>query len=332
MTDAENRNDEQRHAIEEEAVAWLVRLRGDRSGTGLTELEEWLAQSTEHRRAYDWANRHFDASKVLKASQRHGQRRTFGTHDWLMTAAMAAAITVVIALGITFRSEGQKEGASQQARSSPVLQTLPGQIDAVELADGSKVTMDARSRLTVSMDGKERRLQFQQGRARIAVNTDGRPFVVVAGQGELLTRSAHFDISRNSDGRIEIAVLSGEIELRSLLRPAAMRTYRHYAQAGQSIAYPAQDFRPVALSSQGIDRRDWPQGWTEYSSTPLRILIADANRYAQPPIVLDDPALGALLVSGRFRLTETDRFSARIAGLFDLALSRRPNAILLQRQ
>lgn len=329
MTGSEN-GDERRYAIEEEAVAWLIRLRGDKSDAELVKFENWLAQSAEHRRAYQRATHHFDTSKVLKTSKRHGKRRMFGTHGWLIGAAMAAAITAVIALGLTFRSSGQKEGGRRQAGSGAVFQTLPGQIDAVELADGSKVTMDTRSRLTVSMDSKERRLQFQQGRARIAVNTDARPFVVVAGRGELVTSTAHFDISRGSDGRIEIAVLSGQVELRSLLRPVVMQTYRHYAQAGQFIGYPAQNFRPVILSSRGINRRDWPQGWTEYSAIPLRILIADANRYARPPIVLDDPMVGALLVSGRFRLTETDRFSARIAELFDLALSRRPDAIHLQ--
>ena len=329
MTGSEN-GDEQRYAIEEEAVAWLIRLRGDKSDAALVDLEKWLAQSAAHRRAFQWAKHHFDTSKVLKASKRHGKRRIFGTHGWVIGAAMAAAITAVIALGVTFRSGGQKEGGRRQAGSGPVFQTLPGQIDAVALADGSKVTMDARSRLTVSMDSKERRVQFQQGRARIAVNTDARPFVVVAGRGQLVTEAAHFDISRDSDGRIEIAVLSGQVELRSLLRPGVMQTYRHYAQAGQFIGYPAQNFRPVILSSRGINRRDWPQGWTEYSAIPLRILIADANRYARPPIVLDDPMVGALLVSGRFRLTETDRFSARIAELFDLARSRRADAIHLQ--
>ncbi|GLI98036.1 FecR domain-containing protein [Sphingobium sp. BS19] len=330
MTDAGGENEQRREAIEDEAVAWLVRLGGGDQEPAA--LKAWLRESAEHRRAYAWAKRHFDSSIILKTSSRHGRRRAFRPRNLLARAAIAAAIITIVAIGVSFMSVPPMQGDRQLSDNAPVLKTLPGQIDTFDLADGSKVTMDASSRLTVSIKGNERRLRFQQGRARIAVRSDGRPFIVEAGQGELLTRAARFDIGRKSDGRIEIAVLSGQIELRRLLRPAVIRSYSHHAQAGQTIVYSAGNFRPVAGLRDGVDRRDWPQGWTEYEAIPLRILIADANRYARPPIVLDDPALGDLLVSGRFRLTQADRFSARIADLFDLALSRSSSGIHLQRR
>lgn len=332
MKDAEAGNEERREAIEDEAVAWLVRLGDQELESDHAALKAWLRESPEHRRAYAWAQRHFDRSIILRTSGRHGRRRVYSPRHRFAGVAIAAAIIAIFAIGVTFRSVPQMQGESQLADNSPVLKTLPGQIDTFDLADGSKVTMDASSRLIVSISGNERRLRFQQGRARIAVRANARPFIVEAGQGELLTRAALFDIGRTVDGRIEIAVLSGKVDLRRLMRPAVMRSYPHHARAGQTIAYPTDSFRPVARPRQGIDRRDWPQGWTEYDSIPLRVLVADANRYARPPIVLDDPALGELLVSGRFRLTQADRFSVRIADLFDLALSRRSSGIHLQRR
>lgn len=329
MTDTENGSEEHYDSIEEQAVAWLVRLRRDNAKTEPAELTAWLTQSPDHRSAYDWAKRHFSASEVLKVSKRHGLRRTFGTHSWRAKPAVAAAIAAAVALSATFWLNRPMGGSSQQADAPRLLQTLPGQISAVDLAEGTKVTMDAGSHLDI-VNGDERRLQFQQGRARIAVKSDGRPLTVIAGEGEIFTRTALFDVSRSMDDRIEIAVLSGEVELRDLLRPATLHTYSRHVRAGQAVTYPARKFRPEPLRRQGIDRRDWPLGWTEYSSIPLRTLIDDANRYASPPIRLDDPTLGALLVSGRFRLTESDRFSTRIAELFDLTLVRRSNAIHLR--
>jgi transmembrane sensor len=332
MRDAGAGDEKRREAIEDEAVAWLVRLGDRKLESQPAELNAWLRESPEHRRAYAWAKRHFDRSIILRTSGRHGRGPLLSRKNWLAGTAIAAAIIAAITTGVTLISVGRMRDGSQLADSSPELKTLPGQIDTFDLVDGSKVTMDASSRLNVVISGNERRLRFQQGRARIAVKADRRPFIVEAGQGELLTNAALFDIGQTVDGRIEIAVLSGQVDLRRLMRPAVMRSYPHHARAGQTIAYPADIFRPVARSRQGIDRRDWPQGWTEYDAIPLRILIADANRYARPPIVLDDPALGELLVSGRFRLTQADRFSIRIADLFDLTLSRRSSGIHLQRR
>ncbi|KTE78444.1 hypothetical protein [Sphingopyxis sp. A083] len=60
--------------------------------------------------------------------------------------------------------------------------------------------------------------------------------------------------------------------------------------------------------------------------------IAGLNRYAVIPIVIDDAALATLKVSGRFHLSETDSFAARIASLFDLRVERKADAIHLRRR
>jgi transmembrane sensor len=61
-------------------------------------------------------------------------------------------------------------------------------------------------------------------------------------------------------------------------------------------------------------------------------VIADANRYARQPIELDEPPLGNLLVSGRFHITDSDRFAERIASLFGLAAVHRQGAIHLRKR
>jgi transmembrane sensor len=46
--------------------------------------------------------------------------------------------------------------------------------------------------------------------------------------------------------------------------------------------------------------------------------------------MLDDPVSGTLLVSGRFQLTRTDRFAARVADLFDLTVVDRADSLHLR--
>jgi transmembrane sensor len=316
--------------MEEQAVAWFVRMRAPHSAEEAARFDQWFEASAEHRHAYAWAKLHFDNAESLKLSRRYGRRRSIGPSIRLIGAAVAAAIIAVIVLGLSLWPVERMMPAGDQARSSPILQTLPGQIDAVELNDGIVVTMDTNSRVAVAVDGLERRLRLERGRARIAVQPDSRPFVMEAGGGELFTRAAMFDIDRTDEGAIEIAVLSGDLEVRKLLRPAVLQAPLQRFKAGQSLAYGAEDFRPIAPSRFRINRRNWPEGWAEYGEVPLKVLIADANRYARRPIMLDDPVSGTLLVSGRFQLTRTDRFAARVADLFDLTVVDRADSLHLR--
>ncbi len=330
MSDTERDDDARRRAVEEQAIAWFSHMRAAGDDADHAELEKWLEQSAEHRRAYEWASRHFETAALLKMSRRHGRKDHASRPTWMIGLAIAAAMILAIALGATFRSGSRGEEANAQMRRPPVMRAPPHQIRNLALADGSKLTLDADSRVEIAMTRKERRLRLIGGKARIAVKADSRPFILEAGPGEVSAQVARFDVGLDSQGQIELAVLSGDVELRSLLRPAMAIVAGQRVLAGQSIGYAADSFRPIALASDGIDDRDWPQGWVEYSSVPLRRLVEDSNRYARRPIILDDPSLGDLLVSGRFQLTETDRFAERIAELFDLVASRRSDGIHLR--
>src|SRR3546814_9779043 len=57
-----------------------------------------------------------------------------------------------------------------------------------------------------------------------------------------------------------------------------------------------------------------------YRSIRLDRLVAEANRYAVLPIMIDDPATAAFEVSGRFHVSQTERFADRIASLFGLSV------------
>jgi transmembrane sensor len=99
----------------------------------------------------------------------------------------------------------------------------------------------------------------------------------------------------------------------------------------QPVIYTPDNPASTAVVAPTGDTRDWPTGWVEYRSISLDALVAQANRYAKVPIVLDDPSLASLQASGRFKLTDTEKFAARIAEPFGLRVSRRSGGIHLSR-
>jgi transmembrane sensor len=54
----------------------------------------------------------------------------------------------------------------------------------------------------------------------------------------------------------------------------------------------------------------------------LEDVLAEANRYGRYKIVLEDPALGSLQISGGFRPADTQKLAETLAAALDLTLSR----------
>ncbi|OUC56149.1 hypothetical protein CA262_15760 [Sphingobium sp. GW456-12-10-14-TSB1] len=332
MTDRHAEADDRRAVIEETAVGWFVRMRGEDADQLRAEFDAWIDASPEHRKAYDWAQRHFGASEILKTPAPSKIRQTKRHWGWLAAGtAVAAAVLLAINLNPPFRAPVANNGP-EAIQPGSSLATAHGEIRIFRLTDGSSVTLDSDSRIEVAMNDSERRLRLLGGKARVAVARERRPFIVEAGAGAVETEEALFDIGFNRPNRILVSLVSGKAAIGGLVQPAAYYRGSQPLMMGRPMAYSAGSFDPSPFTGHIADDRDWPSGWVEYREISLGALVAEANRYAAPPIRLDDPETGALKVSGRFKLTDTETFASRTAELFDLTVSQRPDGTYLARR
>lgn len=318
-----------RAAIEDQAVEWLVKMRGEEAEDLRPAFEAWLARSSAHSAAYDWAEAHFVRSGRLKDSKRHGIGRFMASRKWLLTAAAASALLLLFQPQAGF---GPFEDGGDSAWAAQPLESPHGEIRSYDLSDGSKVTLDSGSRVEVAMTPAGRRVKLREGKARFAVVRDRRPFVVEAGAGAVRADEAVFDVGYGDGDQIEVSLVSGRANVRPLVQTAAYSTDARVLPADRSLRYSVRNFRPMPVTDSGANRHDWPSGWVEYRSVTLRCLIAEANRYARKPIILDDMQIGNLTASGRFKLTDTEAFVARIAELFDLQASPRADGLHLHQR
>lgn len=329
MNDNERTAADRQEQIEDKAIEWFVKMRGEDAADLHEAFEAWMAEAPEHRRAYEWAEGHFGQSERLKQSKRLGRRRFPKRRTWLLVgAAAAASIALVVALRPT-SSLAPHNGGRHVAQNEGPFRTEHGEIRTYSLSDGSKVTLDADSRVEIAMSEAERRLRLRQGKARFAVAPDPRPFVVEAGAGTVEAQEAVFDVGYDDGQQVMVNLVSGKADIRAMMQPAVYTVPAQPLQSGLPIRYPLAEFRPERAADTGVDRRNWPDGWVEYRSVSLNVLIAEANRYADKRIVLDDAAIGRLTASGRFKLTGTETFVLRIAEVFDLKVSHKSDGIHL---
>lgn len=331
MNDHREEPTDPKTVIEDEAIAWFVKMRGDVDHALKADFDAWYAASSEHQRAYLWAEAHFGASAMVKESSKLEIAWHHRPRYWLMAGAAAAAV-LVVAFGMQASRIVSIDNTSIASdNAAKPLVTAAREIRTWQLSDGSSVTLDADSRVEVVMTSEERRLRLRQGKARFSVVRERRPFIVEAAAGAVTADQAVFDMAFDRSDRVTVNLISGRANMGGLIQSAVYTVPERPLQPGSPVFYPVGAFTPQA-DAAAADTRDWPDGWVEYRSITLRDLVAQANRYSDQPIVIDDPAVDNMLASGRFKLTDTDAFVSRIAEALDLSVKHRSDGIHLGRR
>lgn len=322
--------DDRQPAAMAEAAAWLARLRGPSGAQSGEEHARWLAQSPHNRRAFDRVSRAFEGSAVLRRSSRfsaEGRRReerrrrtAIATGTVAASVALVAACWVLVPRLIDTRSPN---ATSAQL----VLSTATGEIRRFELPDGSAAVLDTASRVEVGYDGPAMRLRLVSGRARLALADAADSRTVEAGSARIVADGATLDVALGGGGRVAIAVLEGSALVRPGLGPKGISSLR--LGRGQWLTVLAGQPSRAASAAKRADA-DWPSGWAEHDSVALGDLVAAANRYANPPIVIDEPGVRALRLSGRFHIADPSGLADRTGQLFDLAVVREADGIHLR--
>ncbi len=336
--------------LREDAAMWFALMRGPEAEAQRVEFETWLAADPAHRQAYSHISEVFSLGKGLElAVEVPDTRRPVGQPmllAWTMGSPLLMLLLLLVSipmlLGLTVLAmraigsghpliQAAETGRAQVAEAS--LTTSPGEVRAFRLADGSRLILDADSRVRVMLSAERRDLALMRGRARFVVAHEPRPFVVAAGGGSVLARGTIFDVTLRGHGA-SVALIEGLVDVRQPASGTAAGSSLESGEvtrltAGHGIAIGGG--KGVALQAIPVVQADWPSDLRDFRNVPLRSLLAEANRYADRPLLLAEPGLGDLRVSGIFRVREPTRLAANLAELLDLSLVHSPSGIALGR-
>lgn len=303
-----------RAPMPDSAEGWLARLESPECGRAdHAAFEDWLAadpaNAIEYARLEQWhqamgtlgdalrpAPDH-DATAIPEAAPVHvlrtrpvpvaAPRRRWPTH---VALAAALALAVGTAAWLAF---------SPVPQQPQTYQTAAGERRALDLPDGSHLTLDADTRLDVAYDRERRAIVLHRGRvhAHVARNPD-RPFEISAGNGTVRALGTVFQVDRR-DAETRVSLIEGRVVVRTL---------------GEDLGYELAPLQQVSYGREGkvsaahhIDARralGWTQGRLEFLDEPLATLVEEFNRYSDTQLRLGDPSLGAIRVNGSFDATD----------------------------
>lgn len=298
--------------IRHQAAAWFARLRADdASEADRRQWRAWLAEDPRHRDSYArleqlWSSlgSHAPTAEIaarLRAIPRAPKNARPRGHIVRRVFALAAVLAIAAIGALQWWPDGGTPAVQEH------YMTGVGEHRRVLLPDGSRVTLDTDTRLRVGYSGRERRLELERGRAYFEVAREVRPFSVDTGHGLVRALGTAFEIYRRDDA-VDVALLEGKVLL------VADDDTRMQMSAGQMtrLAHSTRAMTVASLQDSAVPA--WLTGRLVFEDAPLQDVASEFNRYSGRKIVLADPALQGIRVTGVFR---SDRMQAFISALRD---------------
>ncbi|MFY7837984.1 MAG: DUF4880 domain-containing protein [Novosphingobium sp.] len=329
----EGGSDRERNAnSNDEAARWFVLLRGPEADRHRLDFEKWRDASELNRAAFEQVAATFDGAEVLKRSAAPRHRRPpllrLSTRSWI-AGALAASVAVALVTGVVRGPLLKLQQTASDGRAT-TFATRHGTMRTVQLAQGASLALDSATEVHLEEQDGEPVVTVVKGRAQLRLPGGGTEWVVRVGDSEIVSRDGIFDVSWSGGNAPYVQLYAGEAITRPVLQSAGYVVGGHALPTGLSMRLARGRAEPLQPRF-AADERDWPQGWVQYRSVPLSDLAQTANRYAAKPIILSDPALGSLRISGRFRIVDPSAVARNMARVFTLTVSERPEGFYIDR-
>ncbi len=297
----------------EQAARWFVRVElGTPDAADLDALENWFACDPANRLHYAevavawYATRSPGVEQLARTrnTARRPERRALRL-AWMAGAAAVPVLALLIAWA-----------PRQLDRLRSDLNTGVGEVREAILADGSRLTLDTDSAVSVDYAGAERRITLLRGAARFAVERDpSRPFVVVADDVSAIAVGTTYAVAHDDDG-VEVDVSEGVVDVAFGTHDPVLRL-----TAGQGWRRASGPRTAVSA--------DWAEGSLIFDGVPLGHVLERLDRYVPERIVLTDTVDRSVLVTAVVPVAEARAGVADLARLHGLGLTRIPGLVLV---
>jgi transmembrane sensor len=312
--------------IRAQAALWVTELHGpDRDATLEARVRRWIEEDPRHAAAFELATEAWQRSGDLPAHlpvPPSGARTRTAAKVSRPVLACVAVLIVALVAAIYLARDG-------------TLSTGPGEQKTVELSDGTQVSLDANSRVTVQYDERVRKVTLTSGEALFnVIKHQPRPFVVVIGDRKVIAMGTSFMVRREQpDGSaFAVTLVEGRVAVEPISWPDVLP---QDVVAGVKLLNPGQRLRFEGDSAETVDSPSidkitaWQHGQLIFDDTSLSEAAAEFNRYGSNTITIDSASAGKLRVGGVFRIGDPSSFAHAMANAYHLKIIKRGNQIVL---
>jgi transmembrane sensor len=308
--------------IDWQAGEWAVK----RASGALTPGEEaafetWLAADVRHPGAYLRAEavmarlervavvggEGLRPKSIARPAMRSSSNPFWTRRRMVLTGSLAASFAAIGVVGSTFW-----KGTRVQE-----FVTKVGEVRVVPLSDGSLVTLNTNTRLSVRYTATARNIDLVQGEALFDVAKDKqRPFTVSSGDTQVVAVGTSFTVRALPQRPIQVLVREGIVEVK---RAGAVRTIAQRAVANTRtvVAVDAPIITREVPPETLARNLAWEAGLIAFDNEPLGKAAEEFERYSTTRIVVD-PDVADRAVTGIYASNNPVGFAKVTAKVLNL--------------
>jgi transmembrane sensor len=320
-----------------EAAHWAtLRAEGPLDAKIEDDFELWLSTSPENRAAM----RNVDlgllslteaASSPELLAMRGGaleRARKQARARW--SQGFGGGRALAIAATLLFCVLGVLGGLAAYLLTPHTYSTGVGERRVVALEDGSRLSLDAATRVRVRYLNAERRLWLEQGRAKFDVaHNPLRPFSVTARGRTVVATGTSFSVELIGT-EFRVLLYQGSVALLDANAQRADSGHNSALRPGQEFVAANSATPPILHDVDMVRARSWEGGQLVFDNEALAVAVARVNRYAPVPIELSPDMDPDLRISGIFNANDPAAFIDGVTALLPLQRIERDGHILLR--
>jgi len=318
----------------EEAVEWLVKLRGGNLSEDETcAFAEWLSQDSEHAAAFakaeDFLSEMVTAVKLPRpeyvepkpnAKKPSQQPLTIpppkAVKPWL-AIPLALAAAWLVAMGLVLPSQSSLWDSLLSDYHTGI-----GEIRDIQLADGSRLLLNTNTAVSVDYQPTQRLITLHHGEVRFTVAKDAqRSFEVKTDSLMVRALGTVFDVYRKTPHSINVTVQEHAVSARiqhegSIQKPDDSSQVT--IETGHQLIYQGENTLPQLTATNLAQASAWQQRRLYINDRPLGELVEELDRYRMGRIYLSDAKLKKLRVTGVFPLDNPEEVIASVRKVLGL--------------
>ncbi|MBS0612844.1 MAG: FecR domain-containing protein [Proteobacteria bacterium] len=272
-------------------------------------FRDWLAADPAHADEYARCEITWDlatqAARDVPLPALHSHRR----RGLLAAAAMLAAAAIGGAAFWIWPADTQQ------------WSTGAGEQRTLLLADGSRVSLNTRTRLRVHLGRGARDIELQEGEAFFEVARDAaRPFTVRTALGSARAVGTHFNVYLQHSS-LAVTTTEGRVWVKGATAGNGV-----YVDAGRQAAVQAGIAGATVREANLAAALDWRERRIEVDNVPLAQVLEEFSRYTALPVRAADPAVGALRVTAVLRAGDLQALRVTLREAFGLSMQAGPTA------
>lgn len=290
-----------------QAVEWLMRLQEAPHDQRLrADVDTWLQQSDEHRRAFSamsalWGQAEDVGALRARRGQPEGHRsRALGPRKRRWAAAAGLALAASLAL-LAF--------PGVQLWLSADHQTGVAELKDIVLDDGSRVTLNARTAISVEYTSSQRTVNLLSGQAYFEVTPSReRPFLVRADTVAVRVTGTAFSVG-TSDAGVAVAVRSGSVNVSEPAKGVVADL-----AGGQQVQFSRRGV-PMLGTTPPDDVAAWRERRLIVYDEPLREVVSQIARHTNTVVLFADSRIAEESVTAIVDLRRPDEALRTVVGL-----------------